>query len=429
MADPNDSHRSVTDRMLEAGVQYDIIEPQEKASTLIEDGHYHETSDIKRSQDTDERRVPTDLTGSQGVAGSRYVPSISSSQRQRSRSNSKRSDSIHTSKSKYSTRRAQSFGRRLSRESRHQRRSPSLDRPNSHDSGSGSPSHRRPRSQDNVEQLHNDGKPEAYADDASAENVHDDLFRLSPEDIIPEDPNEWLVRHHLKGLLRVYDVSRHPDAKESKGHIAVSFAEMQRMRLRKLQIKLVYQAVEMYCTSKESEGWEQTLQQYIQATRDNDYVHDCARRLKDPFVVTSKRFVDADLIRSALRSIPEDRRDANLSKIGSLYPPLETSAEPIGGTRHAALRDKRVKTFLFQLGMAAIGGGFLLAPMWLMVLHSTQYTALITTSVCVILFGISMAWVLDQTMNVLSVTAAYAAVLVVFVGATNPTTGPRPNGG
>ncbi|KAL9090539.1 MAG: hypothetical protein Q9165_005300 [Trypethelium subeluteriae] len=361
-------------------------------------------------------------------AGSRYIPSLSSLQRRRSRSNSKRSDSIHTSKSKYSTRRSQSSGRRLSHESRHYRRSPPLERSNSHDGGSGSPSQGRPRSPAHVEQLQSDAKHEEHEDNVSAEKVHNDLFRLSPEDIIPEDPNEWLVEHHLNGLL---NIPRHPDEKNIQGHITVSLAEMQRMRLRKLQIKLVYQAVEMYCMHKESEGWERTLQEYIlidskivvQAIKDNDYVHDGARRLKDPFVVTSKRRIDARVIRSALKSIPEDLRDDDLRNIASLYPPLEKDAEPIGGTRHAALRDKRAKTFLFQLSMAAVGGGFLLGPMWLMVLHSTQYTALITTSVCVVLFGICMAWILDQTMNVLSVTAAYAAVLVVFVGATNPPTG------
>ena len=42
----------------------------------------------------------------------------------------------------------------------------------------------------------------------------------------------------------------------------VSFAELQRMRLRKLQITLVRHAIRMHYSNKESEGWEETLQQY-----------------------------------------------------------------------------------------------------------------------------------------------------------------------
>jgi predicted HTH domain antitoxin len=43
----------------------------------------------------------------------------------------------------------------------------------------------------------------------------------------------------------------------------VSISELQRMRLRKLQIKLVRQAIQMhYSTDEEAEGWEETLQQY-----------------------------------------------------------------------------------------------------------------------------------------------------------------------
>jgi hypothetical protein len=51
-----------------------------------------------------------------------------------------------------------------------------------------------------------------------------------------------------------------------------------------------------------------------------------------------------------------------------------------------------------------------------MVMHKTHYTALASTTVFVSVFGLMMALVLDKLMDVLSSTAAYAAVLVVFVG-------------
>jgi hypothetical protein len=66
--------------------------------------------------------------------------------------------------------------------------------------------------------------------------------------------------------------------------------------------------------------------------------------------------------------------------------------------------------------MAVLGGVFLLVPMWLMVLHRTRYTALVSTTVFVAFFGLVMVRFLEKEMEVLSVTAAYAAVLVVFVG-------------
>jgi len=52
------------------------------------------------------------------------------------------------------------------------------------------------------------------------------------------------------------------DGSRRRGHIEVNIAELQRMRMRKLQIKLVYQAVQMRYSGKESKDWEETLQQY-----------------------------------------------------------------------------------------------------------------------------------------------------------------------
>lgn len=77
-----------------------------------------------------------------------------------------------------------------------------------------------------------------------------------------------------------------------------------------------------------------------------------------------------------------------------------------------------MKDFRKRIGVAMVGGIFLIAPMWLIVLHNTLYTSLIATTVCVALFGLLMASVLEKPIDVMSSTAAYAAVLVVFVGLT-----------
>jgi hypothetical protein len=94
---------------------------------------------------------------------------------------------------------------------------------------------------------------------------------------------------------------------------------------------------------------------------------------------------------------------------------------------------------LNHLAMAIVGGVSLIVPMLIMALHRSRATSLVTTSVAVTLFAVLLAiwpviskhfpWAkkkvdfadLDETLGnkeVLLATAAYAAVLVVFVGAS-----------
>lgn len=72
--------------------------------------------------------------------------------------------------------------------------------------------------------------------------------------------------------------------------------------------------------------------------------------------------------------------------------------------------------YVKKVGMAVLGGSFLIGPMLIMVLHPGLVTSLVTTSVCVFAFGLGIARFLDKPFDVLSATAAYAAVLIVFVG-------------
>ncbi|PMD45885.1 hypothetical protein L207DRAFT_576767 [Hyaloscypha variabilis F] len=81
--------------------------------------------------------------------------------------------------------------------------------------------------------------------------------------------------------------------------------------------------------------------------------------------------------------------------------------------------------FLSRLAMAMFGGLALIAPMFIMSLHQTRLTALLTTSMFVIAVGAILAWWMDEakSQEIVAATAAYAAVLVVFVGVTlTPTT-------
>jgi hypothetical protein len=154
--------------------------------------------------------------------------------------------------------------------------------------------------------------------------------------------------------------------------------------------------------------------------QDYDYVHSCVKRPNDPFVVTSSRLIDRIIIQHALSKIRSSPHEGAKFTV-DLSP--ETEANPIGGTRLKAFEEARLKLYASNFSMAAIGGGFLIAPMWLMVLHNTIWTTLSTTTVCVLFFGALMSWQLNGPIEVLSATAAYAAVLVVFVGANTGNVG------
>jgi hypothetical protein len=85
--------------------------------------------------------------------------------------------------------------------------------------------------------------------------------------------------------------------------------------------------------------------------------------------------------------------------------------------RNRMIRDRRHKAFLLRFLMALFGGVALIGPMILMVLHHDRNTSLSTTSVAVFLFAIVVACFSDAGPEATTgAVAAYAAVLVVFVG-------------
>ena len=77
--------------------------------------------------------------------------------------------------------------------------------------------------------------------------------------------------------------------------------------------------------------------------------------------------------------------------------------------------------FIMRLRMAVFGGLALIVPMLIMRLHPTLLTQLLTASLFILAFGLALAIVMDKTdeMYIASATAAYAAVLVVFVGSSS----------
>ena len=186
----------------------------------------------------------------------------------------------------------------------------------------------------------------------------------------------------------------------------------------------------------------------MKALQDWDYCKQCALRGQehDPFIVTTKRTIDREIIQGVVEEWrseslyleqrmdsgdflvskleearhPFSRLEKDLGKVGKLAEARdEDNINLFRGPRNVLNRKEALERFLQRVGMAFIGGAFLIGPMILMVLHKGLLTTLLTTSICVFAFGLVMAMFLDRPFDVLSATAAYAAVLVVFVGSSS----------
>lgn len=174
-------------------------------------------------------------------------------------------------------------------------------------------------------------------------------------------------------------------------------------------------AAEMLVSYRAVFGLTDRASDLVQAMKDYDYMRDCTKGPTDYFVTTGERYVD----RYVMGRVIGDPAQLGVLEKKTPIGPWEDDPTPIGGTRHKVTKIMWWKGFRDRGVLGAFGGVLLLGPMWLMVLHQTRYTGLITTTVCVIIFGGLASWRLEKPMDVLSATAAYAAVLVVFVGLTS----------
>ena len=156
----------------------------------------------------------------------------------------------------------------------------------------------------------------------------------------------------------------------------------------------------------------------------------CAEREDDPFTVKTSRILDAAIVReqlSAIRSTLTCEDSELLERYENdssfLEPKDSDKPEILGGFRSNMNEKSKLKAFTERLIMAAVAWAFIIGPMLLMVLSNTKVTALSTTSVCVFAFGVLMARTLEKPFDVASATAAYAAVLMVFVGTNTAKSG------
>ncbi|KAJ6100371.1 hypothetical protein N7499_000001 [Penicillium canescens] len=200
----------------------------------------------------------------------------------------------------------------------------------------------------------------------------------------------------------------------------INLSELQRLRLRQLQHKLVQHTIDLRYDAMEPSGWAEDLRLYVQALKDYDYMGNHILNAQDPFIVTGERLMDRLMLQVAMRDKENAADPLYSAKSIVKWETPDMHPKPIGGTRDENFRQAWVRGFRQRLGVAAVGGIFLIVPMWLMILRRTLYTALVSTTVFVAIFGLVMALFLDELKDVLSSTAAYSAVLVVFVGLTVP---------
>lgn len=137
---------------------------------------------------------------------------------------------------------------------------------------------------------------------------------------------------------------------------------------------------------------------------------------KDPFKLVTSKALDNKIIEEADITLPI-RRD----HLRYLQKPHDSNSPQLpGDSRAHIIRQREVEAIVKRFGVALVGGMALLIPMLIMVLHKDLLTTLLTVSVAVIIFSVLVAIYSHQTTSeILTLTAAYAAVLVVFVGASS----------
>lgn len=94
------------------------------------------------------------------------------------------------------------------------------------------------------------------------------------------------------------------------------------------------------------------------------------------------------------------------------------------GFRKGIDREKEKSKFISRAYTAVFGGLAVVAPMLIMSLHPTKLTQLLTASLFVVFIALILARLMNdaEKKDMIAATAAYAAVLAVFVGASTTTT-------
>jgi hypothetical protein len=151
-----------------------------------------------------------------------------------------------------------------------------------------------------------------------------------------------------------------------------------------------------------------------EAVRNLDLMTECASRGydKDPFLMRSSRALERQTMET-VGLVPN-----HVLPAGPLPLPRDHKCPQLRQTgRNAAIKAAYKRKRLLRFSMAALGGLLLMVPVVVMATVPGLVSSLVTTCIATLVFAFLVAWRTELGPNeVLATTAAYAAVLVVFVG-------------
>lgn len=297
----------------------------------------------------------------------------------------------------------------------------------------------------------------------------------------PSDSFDWLVNHHRANL--VWPISNRDSLNFWIRHLLrrgqdenlsgrkgfrVDFTELQRMHMRKLQIKLIRHAVSMVQEGKEptnpkgDEGnntqcsWEQDLQAYstkppksvphrrmaaniiltiVKAVQDYDYMVQFIRTRDDPFIASSERRVDHKiLIKEMSKAEIDFARLADLEiglqgakSIAIPAGPWSPNDEPIWGKRYLSNMRSELRRVLERCMALVAAYAFLLAPIALILVgtlipgptdrRAANLVPVITVLSFLAVWVVIMIALVNEMKDVVPLTAGYAAVLGIILNA------------
>jgi hypothetical protein len=134
--------------------------------------------------------------------------------------------------------------------------------------------------------------------------------------------------------------------------------------------------------------------------------------MKNPFVLTSEKAYDAIVLKDNRLILPY-----NGEKQYSLLPPIDVASPDLPGPPWDY--ESQAEAARNRFTAAVLGGAALIGPMFIMVLvrATPVLTRLLTVSLFTMGFALALAVRSERKpLEVMTATAAYAAILVVFVG-------------
>ncbi|KAI6810502.1 hypothetical protein KC340_g16748 [Hortaea werneckii] len=188
------------------------------------------------------------------------------------------------------------------------------------------------------------------------------------------------------------------------------------MNVHALQARLTNEAAESFQTGRlDLEDLQQTLNLYSDAVRNLDFMSEKAKLGydKDPFLLKSSRALERGILESS-GFIPH-----HVLPKGELPLPYDHEHPLLSNAfgRHHANEATSKKQRLERFAMASFGGLLIIVPMLIMANVPGKVASLVTSCVAIAIFAalVTLGTKLGPH-EVLASVAAYAAVLVVFVG-------------